>query len=274
MNYLAVDSFYPEARQLRSVFDKRFADPLRSMPERFMWDYWHVPGEYTALRTPAYHYFPKTVYERFHRHLVRFGREQLGCHDISPPWLSCYIEGCRQEPHRDLPHGPLAYVYSLTPWARRKFSGGETFIVRPRTLIEPKFNRLTIFNPALVHGVRHVKGTHDPREGRLVIHGWFVNPRAFWTGPLGAEEIHESISEGLFQMGFSELGLGHGMVSLRLKILPSGTVQSARFLINTLTGAKAAHVRALQSKILGLRFPAKRSLTRLTLPLMVSGGDN
>lgn len=274
MNYLTVDSFYPAAKSLRAVFDKRFADPLRSQPERFMWDYWHVPGEYTVLRTPAYHYFPKSLYERFHRHLVRFGREILGCHDISPPWLSCYVEGCRQEAHQDLPHGPLAYVFSLTPWNHRKFRGGETFIVKPRTLIEPKFNRLTLFNPALVHGVRQVRGTHDPRDGRLVVHGWFVNPRPFWTGPLNAEEIQIGIHEGLAKSALAGLNLGQGLISLRLKILSSGKVQTAKVLINTLSGARANHVLAIKKELTNLRFPAKRSGTQLTLPLMVSGGDD
>lgn len=270
MHYLTVDSFFPEARKLRAVFDQRFKDPLRSAPERFVWDYWHVPGEYTVLRTPAYHYFPKTIYERFHRHLVRFGREQLGCHDVSPPWLSCYVEGCRQEPHQDLPHGPLAFVFSLTPWAQRTFRGGETFIMKPRTRIEPQFNRLTLFNPSLIHGVRQVKGTHDPREGRLVIHGWFVNPRPFWTGPMRVEEIEVALGESLSNAGFDLLQLGQGLLSLRLEILPSGRVRRVSTLINSLMGAKPAHVERLKAQALAWRFPSKASGTKLTLPLMVS----
>ena len=42
----------------------------------------------------------------------------------------------------------------------------------------------TVFDPRIPHGVRQVTGTHDPREGRLVIHGWFVQPRPFVRGPL------------------------------------------------------------------------------------------
>jgi len=41
-----------------------------------------------------------------------------------------------------------------------------------------------VFDPRIPHGVRTVTGTHDPREGRLVIHGWFVQPRPFIRGPL------------------------------------------------------------------------------------------
>lgn len=43
-------------------------------------------------------------------------------------------------------------------------------------LVEPKFNQLTVFDPRVPHGVRPVRGTRDPREARLVLHGWFVEP--------------------------------------------------------------------------------------------------
>lgn len=269
MNALVVDGFYPRANDLRAVFDQRFGDPLRAHGDRFRWDYWHVPGEYTALRTPAYHYFPKRTYDAFHRYLVEFGRRELGCHDISPPWLSCYIEGCRQEPHQDVPHGPLAFVFSLTNWRTRKFRGGETFISRPRMLIESKFNRLTLFNPSLTHGVRTVRGTHDPREGRLVIHGWFVNPRPFWVGPLDADQVRASLDGGLRSLFSPEDRLGEGLFTVRLKIDRAGTVRAARPLINTLRLGSAAHQARLVARLRALKFPRTRSSTELTLPLII-----
>jgi hypothetical protein len=118
---IIVDRFASEARALRSVFDARFAAPREAHGDRFVWDYWHVPDQYTALRTPAWTYFPRRLYAQFHNRLVAWGRAHLGCHDISPPWLSLYIEGCRQELHGDLPHGPWAFVFSLTRWRGRAF---------------------------------------------------------------------------------------------------------------------------------------------------------
>src|ERR1044071_6769412 len=123
---IIVDRFAPEIAALRAVFDDRFAEPRSTRADRFVWDYWHVPGQYTALRTPAWTYFPARVYAAFHRRLVAWGREVLGCHDISPPWLSLYVDRCRQELHGDLPHGPWAFVLSLTHWRERVFRGGET----------------------------------------------------------------------------------------------------------------------------------------------------
>jgi len=131
---LIVDNFAPEAKPLRAVFDERFRKPRSTRGDRFVWDWWHVPGQYTHLRTPAWTYFPRALYQAFHRGLVAWGREVLGCHDISPPWLSCYVDGCRQELHGDLPHGPWAFVMSLTRWRGRRFSGGETVLVRDEVL--------------------------------------------------------------------------------------------------------------------------------------------
>src|SRR6478672_2793958 len=174
-----VDKFAPEGSELRETFDERFAEPRSTRGDRFVWDWWHVPGQYTALRTPAWTYFPKKTYEAFHRRLVAWGRATLGCHDISPPWLSCYVDGCRQELHGDLPHGPWAFVFSLT--RGRAFAGGQTLLLRDEVLdfwhdfrstrgveqgelvraIEPKFGRLVAFDPRIPHGVRTVSGTRD-----------------------------------------------------------------------------------------------------------------
>jgi len=275
MHSLIVDDFYPKAKSLRRVFDAKFADPLATGSERFVWDFWHVPGGYTHLRTPAFHYFPKQKYEAFHRFLVRWGRENLGCHDISPPWLSCYITGCKQEPHRDRPHGPLAFVYSLS---RGGFRGGETFIENPGagrkearggrpTLIVPKFNRLALFNPSLSHGVREVTGTMDPRRGRLVIHGWFVQPRPFWVGPLTVKDVSRGLDAGLRDLPSQ---LGEGLISLRMEIGPGGRVRNQKVLINTLMKSKPASVEGLLELTSKMTFASRTRPTRLTLPLVIS----
>jgi hypothetical protein len=50
--------------------------------------------------------------------------------------------------------------------------------------IEPLFNRLTVFDARLPHGVRRVEGERDPRGARLVLHGWFTEPEPFFDGGL------------------------------------------------------------------------------------------
>lgn len=264
MHFKIVDQFYGKAGRLRKVFDQRFKDPLAAYPERFVWDYWHVPNEFSHLRTPAFHYFPKSVYEPFHRYLVRWGRENLGCHDISPPWLSCYIDGCFQAVHQDTPHGPLAFVFSLS---RGRYRGGETYIVKPKTLIPAKFNRLTLFNPDLPHGVRTVHGSRDPREGRLVIHGWFVQPRPFWIGPLQVDDISTALSE---LTGAPTGRLGNGLLSLRLMISKSGKVQKVATLMDTRLKANVRDSRRFLERVQALRFRPQRAGSRVTLPLILA----
>jgi hypothetical protein len=292
---IIVDRFAPEASALRAAFDERFADPRQAHAGRFVWDYWHVPGQYTALRTPAWTYFPRRLYASFHNRLVAWGRAQLGCHDISPPWLSLYVDGCRQELHGDLPHGPWAFVMSLTRWRGRTFRGGETLLVRDDVLdfwhefasvraveqgeliraVAPQFSRLTVFDPRIPHGVREVTGTHDPREGRLVIHGWFVQPRPFVQGALPVRALAARIAELTERLGGWLDGLPvAGLVSVTFAVDRGGRVRQPRVLSDTTRVPRAdeprrtALVRRIRAAIAEWQFGAQRANSRVTLPLV------
>ena len=65
---------------------------------------------------------------RILRDLGAWSSRNLGCTAITPPWLSYYVEGCEQKLHSDVPHGPWAFVFSLSP-RRPKFRGGETLLL-------------------------------------------------------------------------------------------------------------------------------------------------
>lgn len=299
---LIVPSFSPQARELRAHFDARLANPRSTDGGRFVWDYWHVPGQYTLLRTPAWHYFPAPLYRALHERLVRWGRENLGCHDISPPWMSCYVEGCRQELHGDLPHGPFAFVFSLTRWERRRFRGGETLLLRDEALdlwrnldrfrgmeepdllteIPARFNQLLVFDPRIPHGVRRVEGcVHDPREGRLVIHGWFVQPRPYVEGPLPRAALARAI-ERLIGPDAAPLPAAaaraadslRGVLVLRFGVDASGRVRAPRVLRSTLIAvdgdqrAPGRYVSALARRLAELRFARARGPSRVTLPIV------
>lgn len=81
----------------------RFEDPLKTRGDRFVWDFWHVEGQYSLMRTPAHEFFPRKLSDALEDALIFFGESRLGCRGISPIWLSYYIDGCRQVP---LFHGP------------------------------------------------------------------------------------------------------------------------------------------------------------------------
>jgi hypothetical protein len=290
-----VDRFAPEGRALRAHLDERLAEPRVASPGRFVWDFWHVPGQYTALRTPAWTFFPEGPYARFHSRLVWWGRRTLGCHDVSPPWLSVYVDGCGQELHGDLPHGPFAFVYSLTRWSGRSFRGGETEILRDEVLdwwsgfrstrraerpelfrtIAPRFDRLVAFDPRLPHAVRTVRGTLDPREGRAVVHGWFVSPRPFVEGALDPEELAPRIgalSEVVLPMA-AALPVA-GLLSLGFRVTSGGEVREVRVLADTTRVPASAErdrrrmVTAARSHLSSWRFPRRRAPSRVTLPLI------
>lgn len=264
---------------------------------RFVWDWWHVPDQYTHLRTPAWTFFPKKAYESFHRRLVMWGRENLGCHDVSPPWLSAYVDGCRQELHSDVPHGPWAFVFSLTPWRKRKFRGGSTLLLKPETLdywrhfgerrdfeadalvdrVPPLFNRLTVFDPRVPHGVERVEGAAGLLDARLVIHGWFVEPRPFIKGPIPvgrAENVLGDFLEDLPSRLPLRLNQGlHGSLVLRMRVGKNGEVLGVERLTNTLrvmgegateTAVTAALLRAAR----GLHFGKLRGPAAVTLPVL------
>ncbi|HVY60720.1 MAG TPA: 2OG-Fe(II) oxygenase, partial [Planctomycetota bacterium] len=203
---------------------------------------------------------------------------------------------CRQEMHADLPHGPWAFVFSLTRWAGRSFKGGETLLLRNEVLdfwsdfvsersveeeaiirqVEPKFNRLTVFDPRIPHGVRRVEGTHDPRESRLVIHGWFVQPRPFVEGPLAAPALQSRIDELVGKIG--EILGGKiapaGTLAFGFNVGGDGKVAALRLLSDT-TRVPATEeeerkrfVRAVTAAIKALSFPRTHGTSHVTLPLV------
>src|SRR5579872_2882386 len=53
-SHLVVDDFMPSdiAREMRAAAEAHFGSPYHHSPKTHMnWDYWHVPGLYTYLRT-------------------------------------------------------------------------------------------------------------------------------------------------------------------------------------------------------------------------------
>ncbi len=67
-----------------------------------MWDYWHVPDQYTYFRTPALSVIPPSLLAKFTSALRSWGLTHLGTDRVPIPWLSFYVEGCRQELHSDV----------------------------------------------------------------------------------------------------------------------------------------------------------------------------
>lgn len=295
------------ARELRAVFEKRFADPRKTTGDRFVWDYWHIEDRYSVLRTPARHYFPKLLFEKLERELVTFGQERLGCNGVSDPWISLYVDGSYQNFHADSPHGPWAYVYSLTPWKGREFRGGETLVAKDAILdfwpaftrdrrnergiefddlfaaIPPEFNQLTLFDPRLPHAVKEVRGTRDPLRGRLVVHGWFVEPRPFVKGALGANPaLHRKTGERLDRIlaplsrDLGKFAALQGTAAVRVAISPNGRPGKQELLCHTLVNSARPDdaklpleaIRRIAEALDAAEFPKASGKSAITIPFL------
>ena len=294
-NILTFKNFYKEYKELRTEFVDNFKDTKTTHPKRFVWDFWYDEDQYHLIRTPAYHYFSAKKYQAFHSFLVQWGRENLGCHDISPPWLSYYVDGCYQKLHSDVPHGPWAFVYSLTP-NKKKFIGGETLVLKSETLnfwqnfkqnghyefsnfvdvVPSLMNQLVVFDPRFPHAVSEVKGTRDPLESRLVMHGWFVNPRPYVVGGLSTALVQKALDKSFLNLNDSlkDVGLLDGTVSIRLKVSKAGDVMSYKVLTHTLVSIanNAGEVRRFEKKLKNIfgksKFNSSIAESNITIPLI------
>ncbi|MBS1958841.1 MAG: hypothetical protein JST80_05140 [Bdellovibrionales bacterium] len=293
-------SFSKHARAMRSHFEAVFNDPMRARSERFCWDYWNVPGQYRLLRTPATEFFGPAG-QKFIEELTAYGRKFLGCQMISHPWMSSYLDGHYQNLHSDVPHGPYSFVFSLTPysrvaWPTRAFRGGETLVAKPKLLryfrdlkssesdeesqlfhrLQQPFNQLTIFDPRYPHGVSRVEGNDDLLKSRLVIHGWFTEPRPMLEGALTERKagpvmdlIAQHMIQGLSSMGYT------GLLSLRLQINSEGNLMRTEVLASHLTNimGDVISIRLLKQVFAPLAhqsrglFPKASRPTRITLPI-------
>jgi Rps23 Pro-64 3,4-dihydroxylase Tpa1-like proline 4-hydroxylase len=252
---LVVPDFFAEAEALRDTFDQRFVRGRSDDPRSFVWDYWHVPGQYTYHRTHGNRYFPEDLTTSFLNRLRSWGREVLGCTSVRLPWLSYYVDGCVQELHADVPHGPWAYVFSLTRWESRGFSGGETLLLRPEALdfwrgfdpanaleagdfaeqIPTAFNQLTVFDARIPHGVRMVQGTRDPLDSRIVLHGWFSYPELTLSDDLENKRSRVALELAIAHISKRLAGFGSvtGLLTVRLEFADDGGGAEGKVLSNT-----------------------------------------
>jgi Rps23 Pro-64 3,4-dihydroxylase Tpa1-like proline 4-hydroxylase len=154
----------------------------------FVWNYWYVENHYLYLRAFAAGVIGHELYNDFTSYLAKYAREQLGMNTVTGAYLSLYVNGCHQTTHSDQMNGTYGYVWSLTKWDKRTFTGGETLIAKPGVFdqLEPRshmgqgtywdiypstFNQLLLFDDRVPHLVTPVSGQMDPKQGRCVLHG-------------------------------------------------------------------------------------------------------
>lgn len=296
--------FFDRAEELREQFERRVGPSKEGSLDRFVWDYWHVPEQYTYLRTPSPNVVPPSLLESFLDRLASWGDANLGCDRVTLPWLSYYVDGCRQELHSDVAQGTWSYVYSLTRWDRRAFSGGETLVAAPRLLdywgsfdpsrssearhlverVPARFNQLCVFDSRLPHGVAEVEGTRDPLQSRVALHGWFHPAALSVHGSLDLDAVQPAVADlrGRVTRRWASEGPVLGTSTWRFVVDQGGAVGDLRLLVHNLVPlpggpprsvrggprrGPGSHLAAAEAEIRLTRFPPSGGPSTLRLPL-------
>lgn len=294
-----VDNFLPLefATAMRADIDAHFSTPFRHRPDTHqVWNYWFVPQTYTYLRTQPEKVIERSRVERFMGLLRDWSVQMLGFGRLSWPYLSLYVDGCRQGLHNDVKNGRFGFVYSLTRDERRS-SGGETIVLRQGDpflrnlrrasagtafyeLVEPRFNRLFVFDDRMVHGVQLVEGSMNPAEGRLVLHGHIEETAPIVTGALSPEHVMQGLRVAVerFERDCAErANIYDGPLVLRFTISRAGRVVDARVVLDRVFTEREADLGwpAIRSRLIELvgagSYPAGSGETSVTLPLRFGG---
>lgn len=287
-----VNEFFPEADAMREAYDLKVKDTYK---QTVSWQYFCAPQMYTYLRTVPQQMFPEPLFGRFMQHMKQWCIDHLGLVPMGVPNLHLMINGCTLGLHSDFHNGTWGFVYSLTRWQSRKFSGGETLIMRDGVpsykkhhvqgeslyeLVPAQFNQLLLFDDRIVHGTQTIEGSMDPVEGRLALVGHLRPTSPIVKGaldPAGARKVildfHRQLAEQI--TAYKEV---QGTLTFRLAIAASGEVESVTILTNNLvtpaTGyapsAEVDQVRNLiQRAAAALRFPAANGKSTVTAPVLV-----
>jgi hypothetical protein len=296
--YLVLDDFLPAdlALAMRADIEAHFSDPVRHRAESHqVWNYWFVPGLYTYLRTSPNKIIHPDRVTQFIDGLRGWSARSLGLDRIDWPHLSLYVPGCHQGIHNDSANGRVAFVYSLTK-DQRKTVGGETLVFHEgdafrRHLrqpqagsgfyapIEPRFNRLVLFDDRMLHAVQKVEGSMDPLEGRFVLHGHLSEGSVFLDGALAGETVMTRISDLVGKFYADHPGVFerfHGPLSLRLVIAADGSVSSTQVLLDRVVHIErdesfAPLLSDLRNRLRQTVFPAAERETVVILPILFGG---
>lgn len=289
--FVVVDDFLPQEHSvsMRRDIDAHFSNPGNHRAATHqVWNYWHVPGSYTYLRTSPEKVISREKVEGFVAALRNWTAGNLGFAGVTWPYLSLYVPGCLQGLHNDSTNGRLGYVFSLTRNDRQTI-GGETVLMHDRDLfrssldrpaagtnlfdlVAPRFNRLTLFDDRIPHAVQRIDGPMDPLEGRFVLHGHISEAGAVVQGALSPEAVNERVGKLVDELRGGDHAF-HGPLVMQLEIGSSGNVQHVRPILDRLASSSSdADLDAVRDAALRrlreIRFPEAPVPTKANVPLI------
>lgn len=287
-----VSNFFEEGEAMREALDARMRD---TYTDKIKWHYFCDPKMYTYLRTAPYGAFPDEMFARFTQHLRQWCLENLGLRPVNIPYLHLMVNGCRLGLHSDFHNGAWGYVYSLTRWDSKKFSGGETLLLRDGVpsykkhhvhgevlyeLVPAQFNQLLVFDDRIVHATPAIEGSMDPVEGRIALVGHIRASSPHVSGCIEPGEARRVILGMLPHLrdrlrNYKDV---QGTVAYRLTIGPSGVVQSVATLTDNLVTAALGYDHSdtvnlvkglIHQTMAGLRFPDSAGTSIVIVPVLV-----
>jgi hypothetical protein len=198
--------------------------------------------------------------------------------------------------HNDSRNGSIGYVFSLTKWDARKFSGGETQLFHEQDywgtrrftstgatssfydLVPARFNQLLLFDDRVPHSVPTVRGVVDPCDGRIVMHGHITARRVIAHGPLQRPEHADSagahkLAELHQQITREFQGRAHGVATFEMKVGADGVVQGVRTLVDRIlplpgSGDPSTLVARIGEQQSTLRFNPAEGESTLAVPFV------
>jgi hypothetical protein len=185
---LLTQEFLPHAVEMRKRYDAFMADGSQHSAHHQVFDYFFVRDTYAYLRTSADRLLGHDLVQAFTNALVAYSGQHFGIKLVTWPFISIYLNGMGQGVHNDACNGVYGYVFSLTRWDQRRFTGGETLVGklgefdaleprRPRAVLSyfdsypAHFGQLLLFDDRYPHVVPTVIGAMDPLDARVVLHG-------------------------------------------------------------------------------------------------------
>jgi Rps23 Pro-64 3,4-dihydroxylase Tpa1-like proline 4-hydroxylase len=298
--YFVIDDFLPLdlALSMRADIDAHFGEPDKHRPDTHqVWNYWYVPRTYTYLRASPKKIIAREKVETFVSTLRDWTVARMGFGNVNWPLLSLYIPGCHQNLHNDSLNGRFAFVYSLTNPVRQTQGGGTILMSEgdpfrrnlgnPQAFygfcdsVEPRFNRLLLFDDRVIHGVERIEGSMDPVEGRFVLHGHIKEDGPLCGGELPFAMLLPDIQAALggFVAAHGEESYNfHGPLSVRFTVEPNGSVSDLHVLLDRVTHLAERHAGGwddLKAKYLaalaGIHFPPAGAPTTVVLPMAFAG---
>jgi Rps23 Pro-64 3,4-dihydroxylase Tpa1-like proline 4-hydroxylase len=298
-HYYVIDDFLPAdmAEAMRQDIDAHFNKPATHKAETHqIWNYWYVGTLYNYLRTLPEKVISPDLVDRFMGMLRTWSAGMFGMKVPHHPHLSLYVDGCRQGLHNDAANGRFAFVYSLTR-NERKTTGGDTLIMHEGdpfrsklktptggagfyATVEPRFNRLVVFDARLPHAVVLVEGSMDPLEGRFVLHGHFEDGGPTLEGPLPAEAVAAAVNSAI--NGFAEaagaaIRAYHGPIVFRFDVSSTGGIEDLHVLVDRVVSSSSedsgwdALAADLAARLKAMKLPAQDAPTSVTQPVLIGG---